>query len=84
MGNQLQQIVICIHEDRLVSAAKQRSVATVANIVLLGINAVEMSHTAGQIGIRGLEQQMVMGWLQTIGCHFNIEQLTLILPISLS
>jgi hypothetical protein len=54
---------------------KQRSVATVANIVFLGINAIEMSHTPGQISLRGLEQQMVMGWHQTIGCHFNIEQI---------
>ena len=46
-----------------------------ANIISLSINAVEMSHTAGQIGTWGLEQQMVMVWHQTIGCNFNIEQI---------
>ena len=46
-----------------------------ANIISLGIIPVEMSHAAGQICIRGLEHQMVMGWQQTIGCHVDIEQI---------
>ena len=50
-------------------------VPTMANIIFLGMNTVEMSHAAGQICIRGLKQQMVMGWHQTIGCHVDIEQI---------
>ena len=46
VAHQLQNIAVGIDKNRFISSAKQSSVATMAKVVFLGINTVEMAHAA--------------------------------------
>ena len=46
----------------------------VASIVSLGIDPVDMPHTSRYVGIRRLNEKMIMIWHQTIGGNAQIPQ----------
>ena len=60
IANQLQQIAVLTHENSFITAAEQRTVQTVSGVIPLGVNAIDVSHAAGQISIRCLNQQMIV------------------------
>jgi hypothetical protein len=56
----LQKIRVRFHEDRPVAPSKQGTIATVRPIVTLRINTIDMAHAAGEVGLGGLDQKMVV------------------------
>ena len=75
ISDQLQQITVGVQQYRLVSAAEQRAVAMVSAIESLGVNAVDVPHASGEIGIRCLDQEMMVVGQQTEGRNAKIPGL---------
>jgi hypothetical protein len=74
--DQLQQIGVSVQKNRLVPTPKQLPVATVKPVVPLGVNPVDLPHASGYIGIRRLDQEMVVVRHQTIGGNAQIPLLS--------
>ena len=76
IANQGKQIAFGFYQNRFVAPAKQGAVAFVAPVESLRVNTVYMPHAARNIGIRGLNQQMIMVWHQAVGCNAEIPLFT--------
>ena len=53
------QILICIDNNRLAAAAKQRAIPAVAPIESLRVGVVEVVHDSGQISFRCSKTEMI-------------------------
>ena len=66
-------MTIVIHNHSLVTSAEQLPVIFVRSIEALGIDAVDVPHAAGDVAVRGMEQQMVMVRHEAVGRNFEIK-----------
>jgi len=60
VSHKLQEIVVSIYNNRLVSSPKQLSIAAMRAIESLSIYSVYVTHAARQIGIRSLDHEMIV------------------------
>ena len=69
--DQLQQVVVSINENRFKTASKELTFTMMKTIVSLSINAIDVSHTAGYVGVRCLDKKMVMIRHQAVADHLK-------------
>ena len=67
--------MVRIDQNRFVTAAKQLPVALMIAVESLGVDTVDVSHAAGNIGIRGLDQKMIVVRHQAIGGNTHLPHL---------
>ena len=72
----LQKITISLYKNRLVSSPKQLPVTLMRSIETLRIDAVYIAHAAGQIGIRRLNEEMIVVRHLTIDGNSRIPKLS--------
>jgi phosphopantetheine adenylyltransferase len=60
-------MALLINKDRLESPLKNMSRTFMVSVKKLGIDTVDLSHAEGEIGIRCLDQQMVVVVHETVG-----------------
>ena len=70
---QFQQVAVGIHQDRFVPSPEQGAVAFVNGVEALSVDSVKMSHTTGEVPIRRLNQEVIMGRRQAVGGHLQIK-----------
>lgn len=75
IARQFQQIGIFLNEDRFVAPLKDMTDPLVGPIEPLLVDAVELAHAFGQIGIRRLDEQVVMVRHEAVRMHRPIETL---------
>jgi len=73
ISDQLKRITVRLDQNRFVTPPEKRSVINVPSVISLGIQAVQVSHGSGQVGIRCFDKQVVMIGHQAIGCNIYIE-----------
>ena len=57
---QFQKVGICINQNGFISPSKELTVHVMGPVETLSINAIDVPHAPGQVGIRGLSQEMIM------------------------
>jgi len=74
IAQDFQGIDVVSDDHRFISPPKQLSVLFISTIETLGIGAVDMPHTPGDIAVRRVQQKMIVSRDQAIACHLKIEQ----------
>jgi len=64
---EFEEVAFLIDEDGLEAALKEMAGLVVPAVVSLGIDAVELAHTHGEIGVWGLDQEVAMIVHETVG-----------------
>ncbi len=72
ISEQFQQIGIRFYQNSLVTSSEERAVTVVRPIEALSIYTIQMPHEPRKIGIRGLDQKMVMIRQQAERCNADI------------
>jgi len=71
VSDDLQEIDFRVEEDGLVATAEEGAVAVVGAVEALGIEAAEVPHDPGKVGVRSLEEQVEMGRHTAVGVNAN-------------
>lgn len=67
--------MVHIDQNRFVTAAKQLPVALMISVESLGVDTIDVSHAAGNIGIRGLDQKMIVVRHQAVDGNTHLPHL---------
>src|SRR5918995_3064517 len=68
------QILVRIHQDRLVAAPEQRTIAAMAPIESLSVDPIHVAHYPGEITLRGSKTKMIVVPHQRVGKDFDSPQ----------
>jgi len=60
-------VAVFLHDDRVKAPLEQVSVPPVAAVEALRVGHVEAPHTAAEIGVRGLDDEVIVVVHQTVG-----------------
>jgi hypothetical protein len=70
-----QQTVVGTDENCLVPPPEKLSLAAMPAVETLGVHTVDMAHTSGDIGIVGLNEQMIVVGHQAVGGYAQVPHL---------
>ena len=75
VANDLGKEPLWVNQDCLVAATEQRAIIAVTPVEALSIYPVDVAHDARKIGIRSLEENVVVVGHEAIRCHTNSPDL---------
>jgi hypothetical protein len=63
----LQEIPVSINQNRFVSTAQQLPIIAMSAVESLRADAIDVAHASGDVGIRGLDKEMIVDFHHTVG-----------------
>lgn len=67
VSGQLKQVAFLLHQDRLVPSLQKMPHSVVPAVERLGVDAVKLTHSTRQIGLRRFNEGVIMVWHQAVG-----------------